>query len=129
MNQNLEIHRSTITNYIIDFLNKNYELINLEEISKLYSVSIDSLYNIISKLPTNSHTKNYIIQNSLLISKEKLNKIKDEIGNNDNLMKIQEIFENNNIPTQYTIDILNHMGFEVLWKGIDSSNITIKQKK
>ena len=44
-------------------------------------------------------------------------------------MKIQEIFENNNIPTQYTIDILNHMGFEVLWRGIDSSNITIKRKK
>ena len=129
MNQNLETHRSTITDYIIELLNKNYELINLEEISKLYSVSIDSLYNIISKLPTNSNTKKYIIQNSLLISKEKLNKIKDQIGNNDNLIKIQEIFENNNIPTQYTIDILNHMGFEVLWKGIDSSNITIKQKK
>jgi predicted nuclease of restriction endonuclease-like RecB superfamily len=129
MNQNLEIYRATITDYIIDLLNKNYELINLEEISKLYNVSIDSLYEIISKLPANSQTKNYIIQNSLLISKEKLNRIKDEIGNNDNLMKIQEIFENNNIPTQYTIDILNHMGFEVLWRGIDSSNITIKRKK
>ncbi len=129
MNQNLETYRSTITDYIIDLLNKNYELINLEEISKLYGVSIDSLYDIILKLPANSHTKNYIIQNSLLISKQKLNRITDEIGDNDNLMQIQEIFENNNIPIQYTVDILNHIGFEVLWRGMDSSNITIKRKK
>lgn len=129
MNQNLETYRSTITDYIIDLLNKNYELINLEEISKLYGVSIDSLYDIILKLPANSHTKNYIIQNSLLISKQKLNRITDEIGDNDNLVQIQEIFENNNIPIQYTVDILNHIGFEVLWRGMDSSNITIKRKK
>jgi hypothetical protein len=63
-----------------------------------------------------------------LISKKKLNKIKDEIGNIDNLIKIQEIFENNNIPVQYTIDILKHLGFEILWRGIDSSNIIIKRK-
>jgi hypothetical protein len=44
-------------------------------------------------------------------------------------MQIQEIFENNNIPIQYTVDILNHIGFEVLWRGMDSSNITIKRKK
>ncbi|MGE3859611.1 MAG: DUF790 family protein [Nitrososphaeraceae archaeon] len=129
MNQNLETYRSTITDYIIDLLNKNYELINLEEISKLYGVSIDSLYDIILKLPANSHTKNYIIQNSLLISKQTLNRITDEIGDNDNLVQIQEIFENNNIPIQYTVDILNHIGFEVLWRGMDSSNITIKRKK
>jgi len=128
-NQNFETYKSTITDYIIDLLNKNYELVNLEEISKLYGVSNESLYDIFSKLPANSHTENYIIQSSLLISKQKLNRIIDEIGNNDNLMKIQEIFENNNIPIQHTIDILKHMGFEVLWKGMDPSNITIKRKK
>ena len=128
MNQNLETYRSAMTDYIIDLLNNNYEIINLEEISKVYGVSITSLSNIISNLRTNVHIDNYIIQNSLLISKRKLNKIKDEIGNIDNLIKIQEIFENNNIPVQYAIDILNHMGFEILWRGMDSSNIIIKRK-
>jgi predicted nuclease of restriction endonuclease-like RecB superfamily len=128
MNQNLETYRSAMTDYIIDLLNNNYEIINLEEISKVYGVSITSLSNIISNLRTNVHIDNYIIQNSLLISKRKLNKIKDEIGNIDNLIKIQEIFENNNIPVQYAIDILKHMGFEILWRGMDSSNIIIKRK-
>jgi hypothetical protein len=128
MNQNLETYRSAMTDYIVDLLNNNYEIINLEEISKVYGVSITSLSDIISNLRTNVHIENYIIQNSLLISKRKLNKIKDQIGNIDNLIKIQEIFENNNIPVQYTIDILKHMGFEILWRGMDSSHIIIKRK-
>jgi hypothetical protein len=128
MNQNFETYRSAMTDYIADLLNNNYEIINLEEISKVYGVSINSLSDIISNLRTNINIENYIIQNSLLISKKKLNKIKDEIGNIDNLIKIQEIFENNNIPVQYTIDILKHLGFEILWRGIDSSNIIIKRK-
>jgi uncharacterized protein len=128
MNQNLEKYRSAMTDYIVDLLKNNYEIINLEEISKVYGVSINSLSDIISNLSTNVHIENYIIQNSLLISKRKLNKIKDEIGNIDNLIKIQEIFENNNIPVQYTIDILKYLGFEILWRGMDSSNIIIKRK-
>jgi predicted nuclease of restriction endonuclease-like RecB superfamily len=128
MNQNLERYRTAMEDYIVDLLNNNYEIINLEEISKVYDVSINSLSDIISNLRTNVHLKNYIIQNSLLISKKKLNKIKDEIGDIDNLIKIQEIFENNNIPVQYTIDTLKHIGFEILWRGMDSSNIIIKRK-
>lgn len=128
MNQNLETYRTAMTDYIVDLLNNNYEIINLEEISKIYDVSINSLSDIISNLRTNVHLENYIFQNSLLISKKKLNKIKDEIGDIDNLIKIQEIFENNNIPVQYTIDILKDIGFEILWRGMDSSNIIIKRK-
>jgi uncharacterized protein len=128
MNQNLETYRTAMEDYIVDLLNNNYEIINLEEISKVYDVSINSLSDIISNLRTNVHLENYIIQNSLLISKKKLNKIKDEIGDIDNLIKIQEIFENNNIPVQYTIDTLKHIGFEILWRGMDSSNIIIKRK-
>jgi hypothetical protein len=128
MNQNLETHRSEMIEYIIDLLNKNQEIIDLDEISKTYGVSINSLSNIISNLPTNNQIKKYIIQNSLLISDRKLNEIKEAIGNLDNLIKIQEIFENNNIPIQYTIDILKYLGYEIVWKGIDSSNIIIKRK-
>lgn len=128
MNQNLETYRSAMTEYIIDLLNKNQEIIDLEEISKTYGVSINSLSNIISNLLTNNHIKKYIIQNSLLISERKLNEIKDAIGNIDNLIKIQQIFENNNIPIQYTIDILKYLGYEIVWKGIDLSNIIIKRK-
>lgn len=128
INQNLETYRSAMTNYIDDLLNKNYEIINLEEISKIYGVSTSSLSDIIPNLRTNVQIENYVIQNSLLISKKKLNKIKDEIGDIDNLIKIQEIFEKNNIPVQYTVDILKRIGFEILWKGMDSSNIIIKRK-
>lgn len=128
MNQNLETHRSTMTEYIIDLLNKNQEIIDLEEISNTYGVSLNSLSNIISNLPTNKQIKKYVIQNSLLISERKLNEIKDTISNIDNLIKIQQIFENNNIPIQYTIDILKYLGYEIVWKGIDSSNIIIKRK-
>jgi hypothetical protein len=84
--------------------------------------------DIISNLTANINIENYIIQTPLLIYKRKLNKIKDEIGNIDNLIKIQRIFENNNIPVQYTTDILKCIGFEIIWKGMDSSNIIIKRK-
>ena len=100
----------------------------MEEISKTYDVSINYISNIISNLRTNNHIQKYIIQNSLLISERKLNEIKCKIGDIDNLIKIQEIFQNNNIPIQYTIDILKYLGYEIVWKGMDSSNIIIKRK-
>ena len=128
MNQNLETYRSAMTEYIVELLNKNQDIINLEEISKTYGVSINSISNIISNLRTNNHIQKYIIQNSLLISKGKLNEIKYRIGDIDNLIEIQEIFQNNNIPIQYTIDILKYLGYEIVWKGMDSSNIIIKRK-
>ena len=128
MNQNLETYRSAMTEYIVELLNKNQDIIDLEEISKTYGVSINSISNIISNLRTNNHIQKYIIQNSLLISKRKLNEIKYRIGDIDNLIKIQEIFQNNNIPIQYTIDILKYLEYEIVWKGMDSSNIIIKRK-
>ena len=128
MNQNLETYRSAMTEYIVELLNKNQDIIDLEEISKTYGVSINSISNIISNLRTNNHIQKYIIQNSLLISKRKLNEIKYIINDIDNLIKIQEIFQNNNIPIQYTIDILKYLGYEIVWKGMDSSNIIIKRK-
>ena len=128
MNQNLETYRSAMTEYIVELLNKNQDIINLEEISKTYGVSINSISNIISNLRTNNHIQKYIIQNSLLISKGKLNEIKYRIGDIDNLIEIQEIFQNNNIPIQYTIDILKYLEYEIVWKGMDSSNIIIKRK-
>ena len=128
MNQNLETYRSAMTEYIVELLNKNQDIIDLEEISKTYGVSINSISNIILNLRTNNHIQKYIIQNSLLISKRKLNEIKYRIGDIDNLIKIQEIFQNNNIPIQYTIDILKYLEYEIVWKGMDSSNIIIKRK-
>ena len=75
MNQNLETYRSVMTEYIVELLNKNQDIIDLEEISKTYGVSINSISNIISNLRTNNHIQKYIIQNSLLISERKLNEI------------------------------------------------------
>ena len=128
MNQNLETYRFAMTEYIVDLLDKNQEIIDLEEISKTYGVSITSLSDIISNLRTNNHIKKYIIQNSLLISERKLNEIKYRIGDIDNLIEIQKIFQNSDIPVQYTIDILKCLGYEIVWKGMDSSNIIIKRK-
>jgi hypothetical protein len=128
IDQNAETYKSIMISHITNLLNNNSEIINLEEISKIYGVSITSLLDIISNLTANINIENYIIQTPLLIYKRKLNKIKDEIGNIDNLIKIQRIFENNNIPVQYTTDILKCIGFEIIWKGMDSSNIIIKRK-
>ena len=128
MNQNLQTYRSAMTEYIVDLLDKNQEIIDLEEISKTYGVSITSLSDIISNLRTNNHIKKYIIQNSLLISERKLNEIKYRIGDIDSLIEIQKIFQDSDIPVQYTIDILKCLGYEIVWKGMDSSNIIIKRK-
>ena len=46
MNQNLETYRSAMTEYIVDLLDKNQEIIDLEEISKTYGVSFNFLSEI-----------------------------------------------------------------------------------
>jgi hypothetical protein len=38
------------------------------------------------------------------------------------------LFEKNNIPEPCHVDLLSELGFDIIWKGIDSNSATIERR-
>ena len=38
------------------------------------------------------------------------------------------LFAKNNIPEPCHVDLLSKLGFDIIWKGIDSNSVTIERR-
>jgi predicted nuclease of restriction endonuclease-like RecB superfamily len=126
--QDSEIHHYQISNFIKNLVKQNIEIINLEEIAIKFSISISSVYTIVSNESNLLWRDKYILLNTLLISNNKIHTIKKQIDDNVNFNKLQQIFQKNKIPDFCHLELINFYGFEIIWKGLNSSDILLRKK-
>ncbi|MDX1371562.1 MAG: DUF790 family protein, partial [Nitrososphaeraceae archaeon] len=128
ISQTSEIYRSEISDFIKNLTKQNIDIINLEEISTKFSVPIDSIFSILSDQAKSSFTNEYTLLSTLLISNNIIHTIKQQINDEFDFKKIQQIFKTNKIPDFCHLDLIQFYGFEIIWKGLGSSDILLQKK-
>ena len=124
-----EIYHSQISAFIKNLTKRNIDIINLEDISTKFSVPIDSIFTVLSNQAQSSLTDKYTLLSTFLISNNIIHTVKQQINNEFDFKQIQQIFKTNKIPDYCHLDLIKFYGFEIIWKGLDSSDILLQKKQ
>ncbi|HEY6882495.1 MAG TPA: hypothetical protein VI278_00480, partial [Nitrososphaeraceae archaeon] len=112
----------------------NNGIISVDEIARKYNIPVESTLRIIrsnkEKVKGNGYSNsNYIITDKYLILKSKAQELNLLLTDTSKFNDACSLLEKNNIPESCHMDLLAKLGFDIIWKGIDSSNATIQRKK
>ena len=109
-------------------------VISIDEIARKYNIPVESTLRIIKsdqeKVKDKGYSNsNYIITGKYLILKSKAQELNLLLTGTSKLNDACLLLEKTDIPESCHIDLLDKLGFDIIWKGIDSSNATIQRKK
>lgn len=107
-------------------------VISIHEIAKKYNIPIESVLRIIrseqEEAKDNSIKDNsYIIADKYLIPKSKADELELLLMDISKFSEACSLFAKNNIPESCHMDLLSKLGYDIIWKGIDSNNATIER--
>ncbi|MBV9667453.1 MAG: DUF790 family protein, partial [Nitrososphaeraceae archaeon] len=109
-------------------------VISIDEIARKYNIPVESTLRIIrseqEKVKGKGYSNsNYIITGKYLILKSKAQELNLLLTGTSKLNDACLLLEKNDIPESCHMDLLDKLGFDIIWKGIDSSNATLQRKK
>ena len=129
LNSEINNYKSEICSTIKNLIKVNSEIISLDQIALQLNITTDSILKLIKTSLYEDLTDNkYTIIDSYLILKRKLKQVSSLIENSVNFNSASSILISNNIPESIHISVINNLGFEIEWKGLDNSNIMIRKK-
>jgi predicted nuclease of restriction endonuclease-like RecB superfamily len=109
-------------------------VISIDEIARKYNIPVESTLRIIrsnqEKAKGKGYTNsNYIITDKYLILKSKAQELNLLLTDTSKFNDACLLLKKNDVPESCHVDLLAKLGFDIIWKGIDSSNATIQRKK
>lgn len=105
-----------------------------EKNSDLISVKQTALENSLPEAATlkillTDYPDDYIVAESYLISKKKINSIADKLDKVSQFVEACNILSSQKIPDPCHADLLSKMGYEVTWEDLDPNNATISKNR
>jgi hypothetical protein len=113
------------------------KVISLKEISDKHNIPVESVLKIIRNLQlindnsTNvraNRLKEFLLVDNYIISNDKINELLPELDKTKKLGDAIRFLGENNIPEECITLLIPKMGFEIVWKGIDSNNAIIQRQ-
>ena len=113
--------------------NADNGVIAIHEIAKKCNIPIESALRIIRSeqekvKDKGDNASSYIIADKYLISKSKAKELGLLLIGIRKFNEACLLFEKNNIPEPCHVDLLSELGFDIIWKGIDSNSATIERR-
>jgi predicted nuclease of restriction endonuclease-like RecB superfamily len=113
--------------------NADNGVIAIHEIAKKCNIPIESALRIIRSeqekvKDKGDNASSYIITDKYLISKSKAKELGLLLMGIRKFNEACLLFEKNNIPEPCHVDLLSELGFDIIWKGIDSNSATIERR-
>ncbi|MGB7953897.1 MAG: hypothetical protein WCF23_07935, partial [Candidatus Nitrosopolaris sp.] len=73
--------------------------------------------------------RNYLIVGTYLISRSKILELERSLNSISSFMDAIFLFKQNNVPESCHVDLLSKLGYDIIWRGIDSTNASIERRK
>lgn len=122
-------HNERIINIIEKILkDSKIDIISLRAISKSYNFPFEALIHSINLYQKNWNGIFYKID-EFLVSVKKLNVIKQQMKKIVSLEDALKVIKQNGIPETCSIQIIQTLGYDILWNGINVNNATISKTK
>jgi predicted nuclease of restriction endonuclease-like RecB superfamily len=105
------------------------EIFSISELAEKYNIPFESLLMIIRHRygVTSSNLEYYAIIGTSLIFKSKLVELEKSLKSRSGFMEAVWLFRDHKIPDSCHVELLSELGYEIIWRGIDSNNALIRR--
>jgi hypothetical protein len=118
-------------------------IISIYEIAKKCNIPIEAALRIIRSTEEESSKKNnnndndnngddskfVIVGDKYLILKSKMKELESTLNGVTKFTDACLLLTSNGIPESCHVDVISKLGYDIIWKGIDYSNVTINKNK
>ncbi len=111
-------------------------IISIDELAKKYNIPSESVLmaiqsrqagNINSDVNDNAH--GYVIVGTYIITHPKILELERSLTSLSTFLDATFLFNKYKIPESCYVDLLLKLGYDIIWKGIDSTNASLEKRK
>jgi hypothetical protein len=77
----------------------------------------------------NDNGCSYLIVGTYLISRSKILELERSLNSISSFMDAIFLFKQYNVPESCHVDLLSKLGYDIIWRDMDSTNASIERKK
>jgi uncharacterized protein len=105
------------------------EIFSISELAEKYNIPFESLLMVIRRRygDTSSNPEYYAIVGTSLIFKSKLVELEKSLKSKSRFIEAVLLFRDHKIPDSCHVELLSELGYEIIWRGIDSNNALIRR--
>ncbi|WP_299291510.1 DUF790 family protein [Nitrosopumilus sp.] len=108
----------------IDLDLTNSGLVSLDQIAQKHGIPVASALKVI----TATYPDIFVTINSYLLSKDKMNLIRNALDHISKFVDACSIMKSDGIPDSCHADLLSELGYDVIWPDLDPNNASIYKK-
>ena len=105
-------------------LDTEIDIISIKTIAHKHNIPIETALKILCT----DYPELIVVGNTHMLSKSKIDKIKNSIGGITKFVEVCNIFDANNIPESCHADLMSELGYDVVWNDLNPNNATISEK-
>jgi hypothetical protein len=105
------------------------EIVSINEMAEKHNIPSESLLMFIQRRygVMRSNRDYYVLVGSFLIFKAKLVELEKSLKSISRFMDVVLLFRDHKIPDSCHVELLSELGYEIIWRDIDSNNAVIKR--
>jgi predicted nuclease of restriction endonuclease-like RecB superfamily len=109
-------------------------IISIGKLAEKYNFPCDSVLIALrsreaGNVNVNDNGGNYLIVGTFLISRSKILKLERSLNSISSFMDAIFLFKQYNVPESCHVDLLSKLGYDIIWRGMDSTNASIERRK
>ena len=109
-------------------------IVSIGELAEKYNIPSDSVLIALrsreaGNVNVNDNGRSYLIVGTYLISRSKILELEKSLNSISRFMDAIFLFKKYNVPESCHVDLLSKLGYDIIWRGMDSTNASIERRK
>jgi len=109
-------------------------IVSIGELAEKYNIPSDSVLIALrsreaGNVNVNDNGRSYLIVGTYLISRSKILELEKSLNSISSFMDAIFLFKQYNVPESCHVDLLSKLGYDIIWRGMDSTNASIERRK
>ncbi len=109
-------------------------IISIGELAEKYNIPSDSVIIALrsreaGNVNVNDNGHSYLVVGTYLISRFKISELEKSLDSISSFMDAIFLFKKYKVPEACHVDLLSKLGYDIIWRGIDSTNASIERRK
>ena len=105
-------------------LDTEIDIVSIQTIAQKHNIPAETVLKILCA----DYPELIVVGNTHMLSKSKINKIKNSLGGITKFVEACMIFDENKIPESCHADLTSKLGYDVVWNDLDPNNATLSEK-
>lgn len=108
-------------------------IVSINALAEKYKIPSDSvllaLQSMEAGLNVNDNILSYVIVGTYLIPRSKIMELQESLDSISSFMDAVLLFRKYNVPESCHVDLISKLGYDIIWRGIDSTNASLERRQ